>query len=98
MIHIRFFGVGSVVRGIPKLSEQQNTFDSSENFVFVASDPAGFAYAENNEGHIYSFDHDGGTVEMICKNFDTFVIDYLFGKDSNKFMGGEWQEQIVVLD
>jgi hypothetical protein len=35
---------------------------------------------------------------MVCKNFDTFVIDYLFGKDSNKFMGEEWQGQVVALD
>jgi hypothetical protein len=95
---MRFFGAGNVVRGIPKLSEQQNVLDSSEEFIFIASDPAGFVYAENREGHIYSFDHDGGDVEVICQSFDTFVVDYLFGKDSNKFMGDEWQEKITALD
>jgi hypothetical protein len=95
---IRFFGVGNVVHGIPRLSEKQQIFDSAGNFIFIVNDPAGFALAENREGHIYSFDHDGGEIEMVCKNFDTFVIDYLFGKDSNKFMGEEWQGQVVALD
>ena len=94
---IRFFGVGKVIQGITKLSENQDIFDSNNNFIFIASDPAGFIYAENREGHIYNFDHDGGEIKMLCKNFDDFVIDYLFGKNSNEFMGDEWQEKVTAL-
>lgn len=95
---IRFFGVGKVAQGITKLLESQNIFDSDENFVFIASSPAGFIYAENIYGQIYDFDHDGGEISLICNNFDEFVIDYLFGKNSNEFMGDEWRENVLTLN
>jgi len=95
---IRFFGVGNVTRRILRAAEWQNIYDSTENFLFIANDPAGFSYAENREGHIYSFDHDGGDGERICTNFDYFIIDHLFGKDSNKYMGEKWLAEIIALD
>lgn len=94
---IRFFGVGNVNSRIKNLAEQQDDFLLNDGIIFLASSPTGFLFGENREGHIYSFDTDGGEIEFICQDFDSFVTGYLFSKDSDRFMGNEWRESLTAI-
>jgi hypothetical protein len=90
---IRLYGAGSVSKGIGALKNAQ--LPALAEFIAIGSDPAGFVYAEGDGGKVYSFDHDGGEIECIARDFDAFIVEYVFGKDSAAFMGDDWRLQVT---
>jgi hypothetical protein len=92
---IRLYGTTNVSDGIESLTSPQPA--ALADFIAIGSDPAGFIYAEDSAGRIYSFDHDGGEVECVAHSFDEFIVDYVFGKNSAAFMGDDWYRQVITV-
>lgn len=90
---IRFNGAGNVHQGIQRIWKADG-FGQGSQLVAIASDPSGFVYAEDEEGVIHSLDHDGGDHETVALNFESFVVDFLFGKDSANFHSEEWHSKL----
>ena len=58
--------------------------------IIIAADAAGFAYLQDGDGQIYSFDTDGGEVKLIATNINDFVCRLIFGPEADKFAGNKW--------
>lgn len=93
---IRIYGCGKVHPELNRLSERQSGVLSEGvgNIVF-ADDPAGFMYAEKNDGSILSVQVSTGEVRDVAKNIDDFFVRLVFGKDARDFGGDEWVEELV---
>lgn len=89
---IRLYGAGEVSPGIQQLKTMQ--LPAIDHLLAFATDPAGFVYAEDNTERVVSFDHDGGEIAFVARDFDAFIVDFVFGKDSAAFMGDDWQKQL----
>jgi hypothetical protein len=94
---IRFFGVAQQAAGIMSLSRAQSLLPPGHpGWIAVASDPAGFLYAEDEQGAIWSIDHDSEGVIKVAPSLDQFIATYLFGQDAAKFGGDSWHDDLVT--
>lgn len=91
---LRLYGVGVVDGRIHRLAKEQSP--EMPHLVVIGSDPAGFVYAEDSNGSIYSLDHDGGEVKCVAQSFESFILDYVFGKDSADFGGDDWLAEVTA--
>lgn len=90
---IRLFGMGDVDSGVERWAHGWVP-EHIPHLLAIGSDPAGFVYAEDSDGAVYSIDHDGGEVSCVARDFDNFVVDYVFGKDSAYFGGVDWARDV----
>jgi hypothetical protein len=91
---IRLYGVGQVDSRLHQLAKEQ--IPEMPHLVVIGSDPAGFVYAEDSRGAVLSLDHDGGEVKCVAQSFESFIVDYVFGKDSEEFGGEEWLAEVTA--
>jgi hypothetical protein len=91
---IRLYGAGKVDSRLHRLVKEQ--IPELPHMVVIGSDPAGFIYAENSNGAIYSLDHDGGELKCVAQGFESFIVDYVFGKNSAEFGGEEWLAEVMA--
>jgi hypothetical protein len=64
-------------------------------YINIASDPAGFRYLIDFYGSVFSYDHDGGEIKQVAKDFDDFVTNYLFGQRAGEFCGDDYKEDVM---
>ncbi len=94
---IRFFGASKAAGGITLLSKAQLLLPPGHSgWIAFASDPSGFLYAEEEQGAVWSIDHDGGSVVKVAPSLDEFITNYLFGLDAAKFGGESWYDDLVT--
>jgi hypothetical protein len=89
---VRFFAAPPAYGCIATLTEGQALLPRARsNWIAVASDPAGFLYAEDEQGAIWSIDHDGGSERRVASSLDDFISSYIFGDRSVEFGGEPWR-------
>lgn len=93
---LRIYGVGPQIKRPGRILDEQKN-NSQINGVIFGSDPSGFVYFFDELGEIYQLDTDGGNIELLTPNFNDFLSNYVFGKDSNKFMGNDWSNSLMAL-
>jgi hypothetical protein len=94
---VRFHGVPPARSGIRSLLDAQVLVPSTHpSWIAVASDPAGFLYAEDEHGWIWSLDHDGGAETRLVASLDEFIGGYIFGRRAAEFGGEAWLADLVT--
>lgn len=93
---IRLYGCGNVHEELKSLSScQTGVLSELEGNVVFGDDPAGFMYAEKDDGTILSVQTSSGEIKEIAQNMDDFFERLIFGKDARKFAGKDWEEELV---
>jgi hypothetical protein len=96
---VRFFGAPPVQSDIVPLPEGQALIPAAHpGWVAIGSDPAGFLYAEDDSGAVWSVDHDGGAELRLASSLDEFIGSYIFGQRAAEFGGASWREDLVTHD
>ena len=94
---VRFFGVSPVRDGGASLLDAQSLVPVGHpSWIAFASDPAGFLYAEDEHGVIWSIDHDGGEAARAASSLDEFICSYIFGTRAAEFGGDSWHDDLVT--
>jgi hypothetical protein len=89
---IRLFGCAGGVT--EQLRRTQLPALIKQGYICIGSDPSGFRYCENREGHVFSFDTDGGRIKKLANSFDDFIERLVFGRDGEKFSGQDWADEL----
>jgi hypothetical protein len=93
---VRFFGSGDP-HGVATLLDSQSIIHQMHaHWIVIGSDSAGFLYAEDDCGAIWSIDHDGGATQCVANSLDEFISDYIFGKRAADFGGESWYDDLVA--
>jgi len=94
---VRLLGAPPVCDGIDPLPQWQTLIPSTHpSWIAIGTDPAGFLYAQDERGKIWSIDHDGGTEKRLSSSLDEFLGDYVFGKRAAEFGGESWRDDLVT--
>jgi SMI1/KNR4 family protein SUKH-1 len=94
---VRFFSASASRSGITSLLDAQALIPSAHpSWIAVASDPAGFLYAEDENGSVWSIDHDGGGQTRVAACLDEFIGGYVFGERAAEFGGESWRDDLVT--
>lgn len=94
---VRFFAAPPAVDGITSIPDAQVLVPSKHpRWIAVASDPAGFLYAEDEQGAVWSIDHDGGSEAQVASCLDEFIAEYVFGSRADEFGGASWRNELVA--
>ncbi len=93
---IRLYGCGSVHEELKQLSScQMGVLSELEGNVVFGDDPAGFMYAEKDDGTILSVQTSSGEIKEVAQNMDDFFERLVFGKDAREFGGEDWEEELI---
>lgn len=93
---VRFFAAPPASEGITPLPDAQTLIPSKHlRWIAVASDRAGFVYAEDEHGSISSIDHDGGSETQVAPCLDEFITRYVFGDRAYEFGGTSWRDELA---
>lgn len=93
---LRIYCCGKSTNRLGRFSSEQFEEASSKGFISIGSSPAGFIYLENEREEIYSFDTDGGEIEFLAENLESFFTELVFGEKSDEFMGEDWKQELII--
>jgi hypothetical protein len=91
---VRVYGCNKIDASIPTLKDTQNGY-IARGYLIIGSDPAGFLFAQNKLGEIFSIDMEGEEIQKVAKNFEDFLCDYIFGQRAESFAGKEWKDELI---
>ncbi|MFI0416533.1 MAG: SMI1/KNR4 family protein [Candidatus Thiodiazotropha sp.] len=93
---IRLYGCGPVVDEIDALfNRQSGVLSEQKGNVVFGDDPAGYMYAEADDGSILSVDTASGEVKKLANDIDDFFSRLVFGVDAKDFAGDDWKQELV---
>jgi hypothetical protein len=89
---LRIFSVSESETEVPNIFSNQD--EDLPNMLAFGSDPAGFLYLFDKNGAVYTFDYDGGGLEVTADNLEDFICNYAFGPRAAEFAGEEWLQEL----
>lgn len=93
---VRLYGCGNVHEELKRLSSSQSgVLSELEACIVFGDDPAGFMYAEKDNGSILSVQTSNSEIKEIAQNMDDFFERLVFGKDAKEFAGEDWEEELT---
>ena len=67
---------------------------NQEGYIVFGGDPAGFIYAEDSEGQVWTYDYKCDNLTLIAQSMDDFFQNYLFGLGAAAFAGDSWVDEL----
>lgn len=93
---VRLYGCGAVENELSRLSDRQTgVLSEIEGNIVFGDDPAGYMYAEANDGRILSVDTSSSEIKEVADNMDKFFTELVFGVSAKEFAGEEWQQELI---
>lgn len=94
---VRLLGAPPVWEGVDPIPKWQKLIPPRHSlWIAIGTDPAGFLYAEDEDGSVWSIDHDGGAETRLAFSLDEFIGVYIFGTRAAEFGGDSWRDDLVT--